>query len=285
MSTYLSPRIESIRGRWRHMRTAETAVRKRFWQSWQNPSGQTRPVFLVGCGRSGTTMLIRHLGRSCFLDVFNEDHPAVFVNWRLRDLAVVETVIVDSHAVIALIKPILNTYQTCQLLAHFPTAKVIFAYRHYNDVINSSLKRFGTMNRYNHVHSWMGDDFGEFPLVPIPEPTKELIRCLWRRTLNPESGAALYWLFYNALFFDLHLDQNERVYLSQYKTLVSQPEHELQDICAFLDLSYEAKMAEGIFTSSIARDDSPVIDELIRDACDMLWQRLCQHNQQDCPQP
>lgn len=259
------------------LRVTETRFRRRLWQGWINPAGHSTPVFLVGCGRSGTSMLVRHLGRSWRMELYNEDHPVAFQNWRLRELSVIEALLERTNAPIVLLKPILDTHRTQVLISRFPDAKVIFAFRHFDDVINSSLKRFGTSNRINHVNGWVRDDFMEFSSAPPPEKTKELVRSKWTPSLTPQSGAALYWLFQNQLFFDLELYRDERVKLIRYESVVADPVNEFKTLCYFLGLDFEQRFAEGIFSHSVGRDKPPEIDPRIRTDCEALWLRLCRH--------
>ncbi|MCP4423358.1 MAG: sulfotransferase [Chloroflexi bacterium] len=249
-------------------------LRKSFWRQIHNPQHETSPIFLVGCGRSGTSMLVRQLDRSWQVELYNEDNQAAFEHFRLREFSVLDRLIEGSKAPAAIFKPILSTTQTLQLLSHFPDARIVFPFRHYNDVINSSLKKFGVENRINHVRSWMEDDFSEFAVAPPPAETKELIRQLWKPSLNPETGAALFWLFYNQLFYDLKLDKNDRAFLIRYETLVADSKPQMMALVEFLGLQFEEKMAEEIFTSSVGRDDPPEIDEEIQAACDRLYRRL-----------
>jgi hypothetical protein len=133
------------------------------------------------------------------------------------------------------------------------------------------------MNRLNHVNSWIIDDFSEFSPISPPEVTKAYVRSLWQPFLSPESGAALYWLYYNRLYFDLHLDQDERVRLIRYESLSSAPEEQVESLCHFLGLPFEEQLVEGIFSSSIGRNPAPVIDASLRDECEALWQQLSAH--------
>ncbi len=220
-------------------------------------------------------MIVHHLSRSWRTELYNEDNPAAFELWRLRDLSIIEELIDRSQAQWVLFKPILDTYQTQILLSRFPNAKFIFVFRHYDDVINSSLKRFGRQNRIRNVNNWINNDFGEFRKVPPPEKTKALIRSLWKPSLNQEAGGALYWLFQNRLFYDLDLDQNERVKLVRYESVVSNPDGEFKSLCQFLNLEFEPQITNGIFSSSIKRSDPPEVDPEIRAACEELWLDLC----------
>jgi len=249
-------------------------TRKSIWRQLYNPQHETRPVFLVGCGRSGTSMLVKQLNRSWQVELYHEDNPAAFKQYRLREFSVLDALVERSKAPAVVFKPILSTTQTPQLLARFPDIRIVFPYRHYNDVVNSSLKKFGVENRINHVRSWMADDFGEFAVAPPPEATKALVRRLWRPDLNPESGAALYWLFYNQLFYDMGLDKNERAFLIEYETLVNEPRAQFIALTHFLGLKFEERMITGIFASSVGRDNAPAIDPTIQAECEALYQRL-----------
>lgn len=248
--------------------------RRFFWQRVNNPFGKTRPVFLVGCGRSGTSMLLHRLGRSWAVDPFNEDHPAAFEKYRLRPLNEIEKLVKISFARVALFKPVLTTPHSCEYLSRFPDARLIFVYRHYYDVVNSSVKRFGPADRLIHVNEWMADNFGEFAPIAPPEQSKAVVRNLWKPDLSPESAAALYWLFHNRLYFDLNLFQDERVKLIGYEFLVADAVPKLKDVCSFLNLKFEPAMAEGILKTSVGRDVQPVLDPAIETACETLWQEL-----------
>ncbi len=257
-----------------HLRVAQR-WRKQFYQRLYNPTRKSHPVFLVGSGRSGTNMLASSLSRSWNINLFNEDNPQAFEHWRLRDLSIIESLVEHNYAPIVLFKPILDTYRIGQFLAYFTNAKAIFIFRQVDDVVNSSLKKFGTEDRIGHVNDWIVNDFQEFSMAMPPQSTRELIRGLWKPNLSPGSGAALYWLFQNSLFFDLNLSRNKEVALVQYEAVVTSPTHEFRKICEFLDIKYAPKFSKNIFASSIKRDNVPEIDSEIRDACDLLFGQLC----------
>jgi hypothetical protein len=219
-------------------------------------------------------MLLHHLGRSWAVDPFNENNPAAFEKFRLRPPDVIEKLVDRSYAHAAVFKPVLTTPHSCQYLNKFPNARMIFIYRHYNDVVNSSIKRFGPADRLTHVNSWIADDFGEFAPVAPPEETKAIVRKLWKPDLSPELAAALYWLFYNTLYFDLGLIRDDRVRLVGYESLVANPGPHLEAACDFLGLKFEPKMTAGIFATSVSRHEVPAIDQEIETACEILWQRL-----------
>lgn len=249
-------------------------LRKYIWQRLHNPSAKTKPAFVVGCGRSGTSMLLHHLGRSWAVDSYNENNEAAFEKYRLRSLDVIKELVDRSYARVALFKPVLTTPHSREYLTTFPDGRLFFVYRHYHDVVNSSVKRFGPADRLAHVNAWVADDFAEFAPVSSPEQTKAVVCRLWKPSLSPESAAALYWLFYNRLYFDLDLHRDERVQLIGYESLVANAGPKIREVCAFLDLKFESAIAAGIFASSVGRYDPPAIDQEIEAACESLWQQL-----------
>lgn len=265
---------EKIRSVQYRLLAKQDRVKKTVQRRLNNPNGISLSVFLVGCGRSGTSMFIWQLDKSWQIELYNEDHPAAFDEYRLRDYDVIENLVEKSEAPFTLLKPILDTVQTMRLLNHFPGSKAIFAFRHYTDVINSSLKKFGTYNRINHVRGWMEEDFAEFDVCPPPESTRAFIRSLWADDLSPEEGAALYWLFYNRLYYDLGLHNDPRTILIRYETLVTQPREQFVKVIHFLEAQFEEKMVEGVHAKSINKNPSPPLREAIMMACDDLYEQL-----------
>lgn len=268
--------------RWRHGRLTGPFIRgweRTYLRRQQvglritNPTHQSIPVFLVGCGRSGTNMLVRRLSRSWQVDTFNEGNPAAFDNWRIKNDQTIQQLVQQSHTPIVLFKPILDTFQARRFLEAFDKAKIIFAYRHYTGVVDSGLRRFGENNWNRYVEQWVTTDFVDFAQAPLPEATKQAIRSLWRPDLSPAGGYALYWLLRNRLYFDLELIHDTRVKAVQYEQMVRQPKQEFRELCRWLGIFYSRRFPAGIHTSSLKKE-VPNIPHDIRQACNQLWDRL-----------
>lgn len=240
-------------------------------------NGRSRPAFIVGCGRSGTSMLLHHLSKTWQVEPYNEDHPAAFENYRLKDTETIAKLVRANRAPLTLIKPILSTTATSQLLNDFPQARFLFMFRHFDDVVRSSLKRFGSENRLGHVRRWMENDFDEFASAPPPGATRQYLRELWHPEASAETGAALYWLFYNRLFFDLGLGGHDRLLLIQYERIVQFPKESMTAIAEFLGIPFVPSMIEGIFTTSVKHSPIGSIDSGVRAECTNLWTRLTTH--------
>jgi hypothetical protein len=219
-------------------------------------------------------MLSKRLARSWAIDIYNEDHPAAFEDYYLKDFTTLEQLIQGSDASLVLFKPIRDTYQINRLLSHFPNAKGIFMIRHYGDVINSGMKRFGADHWLKQVKTWLATDFAEFSIAPPRQETKDFVRSRYTPTITPESGAALFWWFRNQQFFDLECHTNEHIRLAQYERIVSNPDQEVAALCDFLGIKFHPDATDGIRPTSVRRDNPPILDEQIEQDCHQLWQRL-----------
>ena len=74
----------------------------------------------------------------------------------------------------------------------------------------------------------------------------------------------------------MQLNQNDRVLLVRYESIVNNPKSELERICSFLNLRFDPDYRTGIFSTSVKKNAPPEIDEKVSEVCDNLWIRLCQ---------
>lgn len=261
------------------VRTAASELRRQTLRLALGRRGGARPGFLVGCGRSGTNMLVTRLGRSWEVDVINEGDPAAFRNWWLRDMETVARVTAEQRGRCVLFKPILDTPRIPLILARFPEARVLFALRHFEPVIRSGLQRFGPEGWTGHVASWAARDFSGF-LAPVPEATSRRVRELWRPDLDRESVVALYWLFYTSLYEDLDLAKDPRVRLVHYEAVLDDPQAQFLELCRFLGVHYRPAMAEGVHAPK-PQSEPLELDPAIRSACEALYERLSENARVD----
>lgn len=239
----------------------------------QNPGRKSKGVFLVGCGRSGTNILVNSLEKLWDIQLYNENNPKAFVKWRFRELDVIESLISNSSARLVLFKPIMETYRTRALLNYFADSRFIYQVRHYDDVVNSILRGpFGT--RKKTVKAWLDTDFREFSAYPPSKSTKSLIGSLYSDDLNDESGSALYWMVQNRFFIDQDLHSEARVLRVNYEDLVNSPENVFTDICNFIGCRYKKRLIRGISAGSIKKYKRPDLHPRVRSACDELWEML-----------
>ncbi len=259
--------------------------RKKVLQLLRNPTGRSRSVFLVGNGRSGTTMMVSRLGCLVDVDLYNENHPAAFDSYFLRSFDRIEALISRSYAAVVLFKPIKDTYRSAQILANFPHGKILFMFREFQDVIISARRKFyeepasrgekELREIIPPVDAWMRDGFSAYAAAPPPPETRSRIRALYRQDLNLASKIALHWLFQNRLYFDLGLSGNRRVRLVHYESVLEDPEACMRDVCDFIGIPFRAPAAENIGPARAGKRAELEIDSAVAEACRVLYRDLC----------
>ena len=228
----------------------------------------TRALFAVGSGRSGTDLVVHCLGQSLDVAVFNEDNPAVFVNWRLRELTTVRHQIARAGTDIALLKPIVETQRVGELLDAFPGSRALFIVRHYHDTITSRIKVFGD-SQQGIIETWLATDFERFPALPAS--VRETVRAAWALDKSTTTAAAIGWLVINASYVYLQLHADTRVQLIHYEALVAESAPCLQRACAFIGIDYNDRMTREIYETSVRRSQPPELPPELKAACEALW--------------
>jgi len=251
---------------------------KPVYQSVTNRAGDSVPVFLTGCGRSGTNFLVSQLDRFWNVELFNEADARAFEKWRLRDFSEVRKLVSRSFAEYVLFKPINDTYRMTRLLEEFPDAKIIFQYRHYNDVVNSILRGpFGS--RKHLVGDWVNGGFQEFSRYPPTRETQNELKALYRKDLDDASASALYWWLQNRFLFDQHLEADPRVLMIGYEHMVTDAKAAFASACTFLGLEFSPKVLRRVSHSSLKKNREPYLEERIKEKCTEMMMRILAANE------
>jgi hypothetical protein len=247
------------------------AVRRARRYAWQRRHlDQSRPrtaVFVVGCQRSGTNMLLDMLGRSPQSWIYNEGDRAAFANFRLREHARIAKLVRSSPAPVVAFKSICDAHLVDEWLDRTPAARAIWIFRDYVDVANSAVRMWGahqveTIRRIRdgdwEVLDWRGERLSQESLSDVKR--------LCRDDLSAHEGAVLFWLLRNRFFYDLDLAGDPRVRLVRYEDLVRDPQHCFPSVFEFLELPFESSLVQEARTTSIRKESSarlhPDIDAL-----------------------
>jgi hypothetical protein len=243
-----------------------------------NLDNATKPVFVVGCQRSGTTMLVNTLGRSPEISTYHEGDKRAFDDeYRLISDDFVKRLIYESHKPIVIFKPINDSQHTDRLLKLNANAKAIWIFRVYQDVINSAVKLWGEKQKgiiYGISRGYYKRP-GHLAIGErIAPETHDLIKHLCRNDLSSQDGAALIWYLRNVIYFDLNLQNNNRVLLYKYEDLVTKPQEHFRRVFDFIGCDFSPEYVEDIHARSIRKNDLPLIDPEIKFLCDSLGDRL-----------
>ena len=161
------------------------------------------PIFIVGCGHSGTSILLRILGNH--KDVWSvRRESGLFLR---RDSYIAEQMEgwdQNCHAAekarwVEKTPP--NIFQLSRLLTIRPKSQIVLIVRDGRDVVASLKNRRGYENVQDRIDRWLFDNM----------------------------AAKSYW-------------EHKRVHMLKYEDLVSQPTQTLENLCAYLKLPYDENM-------------------------------------------
>lgn len=250
--------------------------RGRKWQQRRrtpHPTTEKQPIFVVGCNRSGTNMIIGAIGNS----PHGWDYPesvfsTAFNGYYLREDWIIKQLIRRTPAPIVGFGSILDSQSVDSLLNRFEGAKAIWIYRRYEDVANSCARMQWGSELKNYAR-WVSR--GELEKLGargkgISADTVRLFGKLYRDDLTDEDAACLYWYLRNHLFFELELYNDPRVLLVQYEDTVLDKEKRFRRIFDFLGFPYDPAIVKDVFASSVSKNRRPDIDPAIREVCDVL---------------
>ena len=258
---------------------------KRLRQSLGKRENSKRITFIVGCQRSGTTMLSRVFEKDLRSISFGEDSELTIESGpnrlRLKPLEWVEDRIRSERPGFIILKPLVESQNTRLLLDYFTGSKSIWIYRDFRDVAASNLRKFGDKNSIKDIRIIAENQTDDWRVEKLSDKSKALVRHYFTPDISPADAAVLFWIFRNELYFEIGLDHDDRVALLQYEALESDPERLMRAIYCFIDQPFPSKrITADTHAQSINRGRelsiSPDIEKLaisLNERLDTLWQQ------------
>lgn len=254
-------------------------LRKRIRQYFKySPGTEKKVLFVVGCQRSGTSM-IHHLFRLDWNTVtYDEISPLSLSDpnrFRMDPLPVVRALIMAQRAPLVVAKPLVESQNTGALLDAFPEAKAIWMFRNYQDVARSNLKFFGEDTGHRDLAPILAGDGGNWRSEHVDQQTLKVLRRLYKPDLPPHDAAALFWYVRNRLFFARGFSENPRVGLCRYEDLVSDPIGTMKASYGFIDSPYPGdRIIKDVFSHSKGKGRHLDLTPAVKDACRELLECL-----------
>ena len=249
---------------------------KRLYQPLYLSNVEKRLIFIIGCQRSGTTMLTQSFERDWRVRYYGEHGFSPPQVGYMLEPAQIEQIIGRYHAPINVIKPLVDSQNVARYLAYFPTSRAIWVYRHYQNVARSNLVRWGFENVKNHLRRLIdGNPNAHWASQYASAETAQVVRRFYDEQMSPNDASVLFWYVRNKLYFDLGLDDHPQVTICRYKELVEQPSAMLRDLYAFANIRYPGDyLASHIHTNAAKVRRSFAVSGEVAEVCDALLARL-----------
>lgn len=241
--------------------------------------GRARAAFVVGVQRSGTNMVVRGVEADPSVTVYNENSRKAFERFQLKDADVVRGLVTRDRHRLVLFKALCDSHRTGDLLdevARYTPARAVWVYRGVDDRVRSAVSKFGDVNRRIMAEIAAGRGGDRWQAQRLSQESLDLLREVRPETLSAESGAALFWLARNRLYFEQGLHERDDVHLVGYDQVVADPEGLGRALSAFLELPYSSATVEHVDTRSVRARPPLDLDPRVRAACDRLEHALAQ---------
>ncbi|HBJ36522.1 MAG TPA: hypothetical protein DDZ51_17570 [Planctomycetaceae bacterium] len=261
---------------------AKTVIRKcrkfLYHRIGSSPNGRQAKAFILGCQRSGTTLL---------LNVFDADTQCyAYPEWselcvegdmrrtlRWRPLDELKQMVARNPAPLVVMKPIVESQRANEILDVFPDAHAIWMFRHFSDVARSNVLQFNA--RLNDLGPLVRNDPSDWRSSHASDEVRSFIRQFYEDDLTDNEAAALFWYARNQLYFDQTLNQHPRIRLLQYENLVAAPRFWLQQVYDFIGAVYPNDGVEQIpHRASVGKGKDCQIRRPITGACQEFFEKL-----------
>lgn len=250
---------------------------KSLWLSVRPRPETQRIVFILGCQRSGTTMLLRIFERDWNAQTYHEQSilSRETTSLRLLPVAQLKEIFARRRAPLIVLKPLVESQHATALLKALPQGRAVWMFRHYRSVAASNLKKFGKRNGINDLRPLAAGEVENWRADSVPAEVRATVQAHFSENMSPWDAAVLFWYVRNALFFTQSLERHPRVRLCHYEAVLDAPLASLRDLYAWLERPFPGEHLARLVHTATKREipDFPLSSDVERLA-EGLWQRL-----------
>ena len=250
---------------------------KRIWLSVRPRSDEQRICFILGCQRSGTTLLQHIFEEDWNAQVYREVSALSRApgEHRLQPPEGLRDIFARQRAPLIVLKPLVESQHAAALLEAFPEGRAVWMLRHYRSVASSNLRKFGMRNGIDDLRPIVSEERGNWRAENFPEAVRAFIRERFSEDMPPYEAAVLFWYSRNALFFAQGLENHPRVRLCRYRDLVVAPEACTRSLYAWLGRPWPGRypLRQIRKDARLTPPDFPLAPT-VEEAAQTLWERL-----------
>ena len=252
--------------------------KKKVYHSFLPPAEDKKILFILGCQRSGTTMMQKIFEKDMHAKVYGEfsklsQHDRGRI--RLNPLNQVKRELDKDTPPLVVMKPLVEAQNLKELLDYFPSSKALWMFRHFKDVAASNLVNFGEKNGIDDLRPIAQHDLHNWRSEGASDHVTEVVQQYFSEDMDQMDAAALFWYARNSLFFDLNMGENSRVMMCRYEDLVREPEANVKDIYEFASADYPGEeIIDSVSTSSVGKGQHVVLHPEIETLCNQMLKRL-----------
>ena len=236
-----------------------------------------RTVLILGFQRSGTTMLTYVFDRDWRVHDYGENELAIRQTdvARLIPVAEVREHIEKAPEQVSVIKPLVESQFTPELLKNLPRSRAVWLFRHFRASAASNVKEFADYNSdklYRLLQESRDTHWVNEGLTP---DIQEVIRGFAAKTLSDYDKMALVWFARNSLYFTQNLESRDDVMLIKYEDLVTVPGPMLERIYEFIGVDYPGdRITRIIHGGSLSKGAEMEYDPDVQALCEGLESRM-----------
>jgi Sulfotransferase domain len=253
-------------------------LKKKFLQLFKPNSKQKKILFIVGCQRSGTNLMLQIFDNDLNTKTFGEFSKLSNIDEkkiRLNPLHLVKNEFQKVRVPFIILKPLVESQNTLKLLDYFADSKALWMYRDYKDVVSSNLHAFGIQNGLNNLRAIVENDSDNWRSENVSTDVRNVILTHFSEDMNPHDAAVLFWYARNSIYFELGLDKNPDVLLCKYEDLVLYPEKIVKSIYGTLNQNYPgADILKKISSKSLKKGQDVKLSSEIEQLAKRLLDKL-----------
>lgn len=236
-------------------------------------------LFIVGCQRSGTTLLsdlFEHDPQTkSYGEVSKLTSEDPIRQLRLNDWTSVRDTLTQDKSPLVVLKPLVESQHLPELLDFMPNSSAVWLYRDYRDVASSAIIAWGRANAIRDLSHIVKNTPNNWRTEYVSEETRSIVSDFFSEDMSGHDAAALFWYVRNQIFFDRNLAALDNVMTCHYSEFVLNATSVMRTIYQFVDVDYPGDwIAFRVHGNSVKKGRKIKISPPIEELCKALLAQL-----------